>query len=87
SLVPTNKMEGAMTRKELVTRYADKMGISIENIDFYHVFGLFRLSVIAQQIYFRFYHGQTKDERFKLMIIANGVLEAAAKRIIDESKL
>lgn len=87
SLVPTNKMEGAMTRKELVTRYADKMGISIENIDFYHVFGLFRLSVIAQQIYYRFYHGQTKDERFKLMIIANGVLEATAKRIIAESKL
>jgi aminoglycoside phosphotransferase (APT) family kinase protein len=87
SLVPTNKMEGAMTRKELVARYADKMGISIEHIDFYHVFGLFRLSVIAQQIYYRFYHGQTKDERFKLMIIANGVLEATAKRIIAESKL
>ena len=24
-----------------------------------------RLAVIAQQIYYRYYHGQTRDERFK----------------------
>ena len=53
-----------MTRKELVSRYADKMGISIEHIDFYHVFGLFRLSVIAQQIYYRFHHGQTSNPAY-----------------------
>jgi len=41
----------------------------LRNIDYY-ASGLFRLAVIAQQIYYRFYHGQTKDERFKLMIFA-----------------
>jgi hypothetical protein len=43
--------------------------------------------VIAQQIYFRFYHGQTKDERFRLMIFAVHVLEETAKGVIKTSDL
>ena len=66
---PTS-LPGALTRDELVRRYAEKAGIRITNFDFYFCFGLFRLAVIAQQIYYRFYHGQTKDERFKFLIIA-----------------
>jgi len=31
---------------------------------FYYVYGVFRLAVILQQIYYRYYHGQTKDKRF-----------------------
>jgi len=63
------------------------MGIAIENSDFYYCFGMFRLAGIVQQIYWRFYHGQTKDERFKLMIIAVQVLEAACRRLIEKSAL
>jgi aminoglycoside phosphotransferase (APT) family kinase protein len=76
-----------MNRRELVDSYAERMGIKIENIDFYYCFGLFRLAVIAQQIYYRFYHGQTRDERFKLMIFAVHVLEEAAKNVIETSDL
>jgi aminoglycoside phosphotransferase (APT) family kinase protein len=85
-MVPTN-LEGMMTRKELTGRYAEKMGIPVAHIDFYYCFGLFRLAVIAQQIYYRFYHGQTKDERFKLMIFAVHVLEEAARKVIAHSDL
>jgi len=84
--MPTN-IPGALTREELVARYAEKTGIAIDNFDFYLCFGLFRLAVIAQQIYYRYYHGQTKDERFKLLIIAVNVLEKSALRIIDMSRL
>ncbi len=62
---PTN-LPGMPTRKELVARYAEKSGMKIENIDFYYVFGLFRLGVIAQQIYYRFYHKQVSDKRFAM---------------------
>ena len=31
---------------------------------FYEVFGLFRLGVIAQQIYYRYFHGQTTNEAY-----------------------
>lgn len=87
SMVPTTTMSGALTRAEMIERYAEKMGLRISHIDFYYVFGLFRLAVIAQQIYYRFFHGQTKDERFQAMIIAVTVLEQAARRVIAGSKL
>jgi aminoglycoside phosphotransferase (APT) family kinase protein len=76
-----------MTRREFINAYAERMGLSIDHIDFYYCFGLFRLAVIAQQIYFRFYHGQTKDERFRLMIFAVHVLEETAKGVIKTSDL
>jgi aminoglycoside phosphotransferase (APT) family kinase protein len=85
-MLPTN-LPGALTRAEMVRRYADKAGISIDNFDFYLCFGLFRLAVIAQQIYYRFYHGQTKDERFKMLIFAIHILESAANRTIAQSSL
>jgi aminoglycoside phosphotransferase (APT) family kinase protein len=30
----------------------------------YHAFGIFKMAVVVQQIYFRFTRGQTQDERF-----------------------
>ncbi len=83
---PTN-LPGALTRGELVKRYAEKAGIRINNFDFYLCFGIFRLAVIVQQIYYRFYHGQTKDERFKLLIIVAHVLEEQANKTMEQSEL
>ena len=85
-MLPTN-LPGALTRDELVKRYAEKAGIRINNFDFYFCFGLFRLAVIAQQIYYRFYHGQTKDERFKSLIFAVHLLEEQANRTMEQSDL
>ena len=31
---------------------------------FYEVFGLFRLGVICQQIWYRYFHGQTHNEAY-----------------------
>jgi aminoglycoside phosphotransferase (APT) family kinase protein len=81
---PTN-LPGAFTRDELVNRYAEKAGIRIDNFEFYLCFGLFRLAVIVQQIYYRFYHGQTKDERFKALIVVAHILEEQANKILEGS--
>ncbi len=59
---------GMLTRNEMVDYYAERTGAEIGNFDFYLVYGVFRLAVILQQIYYRYYHGQTKDERFAVMI-------------------
>lgn len=80
--LPTH-VEGALTRREMVAHYEKISGRTIENMDFYHCFGLFRLAVIAQQIYYRFYHGQTRDPRFKDLIHAVKVLEQAAEKMIN----
>jgi aminoglycoside phosphotransferase (APT) family kinase protein len=80
-MMPTNA-PGMMTRKELVEQYAQITGKAIDNFDFYYCFGLFRLAVIAQQIYYRFYHGQTKDKRFAQLVFAVAILEKAAQRVV-----
>jgi aminoglycoside phosphotransferase (APT) family kinase protein len=55
---------GFLTRAELVERYAERSGRSVDAIRFYHVLALYRLAIIIAQIYVRYHHGQTQDERF-----------------------
>jgi len=83
-LMPTN-IPGALTRAEMLDRYRNLSQQPVDNFDFYLCFGLFRLAVIAQQIYYRFYHGQTQDDRFKALVHGVAVLERAAKRVLRRS--
>jgi aminoglycoside phosphotransferase (APT) family kinase protein len=85
-LIPTH-LDGMMTRKEVISVYCAKMGLSEEKMDFYYAFGLFRLAVIAQQIYYRFYHGQTKDKRFGMLIFAVHVLEKKAQQVMKTGEI
>lgn len=55
---------GNPKRSELVEKYAKKSGKSVDNILFYYAFGLFKIAVIAQQIYYRYNKGLTTDPRF-----------------------
>lgn len=62
---PTNA-PGMLTRAEVVERYAARTGLTVtpQQWRFYDVFGLFRLAGIAQQIHYRYFHGQTTNEAF-----------------------
>jgi len=62
-MMPTGDV-GFLSRTELVQRYAEKSGRSIEDINFYFALSLFRITVIIAQIFIRYLRGQTKDERF-----------------------
>lgn len=55
---------GMLRRAELAERYAKTTGRDLSEINFYYVFAMFKLAVIIQQIYYRYFHGFTKDERF-----------------------
>ncbi|MFZ3044662.1 MAG: phosphotransferase family protein [Desulfatirhabdiaceae bacterium] len=79
--LPTH-LEGALTRKQVAALYSRLSGRPIDNFEFYYGFGLFRLAVIAQQIYYRFYHGQTKDPRFESLIVVVGILEKTARQVM-----
>ena len=61
---PTH-LKGMLTRDEVIAYYCENMGFKDVDMRFYQVFGLFRLSVIAQQIYYRYYHKQTRNPAFK----------------------
>jgi aminoglycoside phosphotransferase (APT) family kinase protein len=62
AMMPTSP--GFPSRVELVERYARVSGRDVSAVAFYHALGLFRLAVIAAQIYVRFHRGQTLDRRF-----------------------
>jgi aminoglycoside phosphotransferase (APT) family kinase protein len=79
--LPTH-IEGFLTREELVERYLEKSELKINSFDFYLVFGMFRLAGIAQQIYYRYFNGQTRDKRFAMLVFAVQILEKEAKKII-----
>ena len=57
-------LPGWLSRAELVERYAARTGADVSNIVYYEVLALFKLSVVCQQIYYRYHVGQTRDERF-----------------------
>ncbi|MEB0155670.1 phosphotransferase, partial [Pseudomonas sp. CCC4.3] len=78
---------GMLTRREFVDYYAERSGIQIDNFDFYYTYGLFRLAGIVQQIYYRFFHGQTQDKRFAQFIHTNTLLEHMSLQVIDKSSL
>ena len=78
---------GMLTRDQFVAYYAEQSGIRIDSIDFYYTYGLFRLAGIIQQIYYRFFHGQTQDKRFATFIHMNALLEGMALRVIERSSL
>lgn len=74
-------VSGFLTRAELVERYAAKSGRSVQDIDFYQALGLFRIAVIAAQIYIRFVRGQTQDQRFAAFGPAIPLLAKAAQGV------
>lgn len=78
---------GMLTRQEFVGYYAERAGVRIDNFDYYYTYGLFRLAGIIQQIYYRYFHGQTQDRRFARFVQLNGLLEQMCLQVINKSKL
>lgn len=77
---------GMLTRSEIVAYYGEKTGRNMAGFSFYLVYGTFRLAVILQQIYYRYYHGQTKNPGFANFGKQVAVLGDHARRLIAESK-
>ncbi|MCW2855541.1 MAG: aminoglycoside phosphotransferase [Marmoricola sp.] len=82
-LQPTNAA-GMLTRAEVVAYYMERSGLDVtpEQWTFYEVFGLFRLAGIAQQIYYRYHHGQTTNERFGSFCMFVNMLGERARTLI-----
>ena len=63
SMMPT-QIPGWLDRASAVDRYLRRSGRDHESVDWYLVFGAWKLAVILQQIYIRWLRGQTQDDRF-----------------------
>jgi aminoglycoside phosphotransferase (APT) family kinase protein len=80
---PSNA-EGALSRQEILNYYQERAGIQIADFSFYQCCNLFRVATIVQQIYYRYYHGQTKDKRFAFLISAVQIIEKAIMKILEK---
>ncbi|NND30974.1 MAG: phosphotransferase family protein [Saprospiraceae bacterium] len=88
ALSPTT-LPGNPTRAEVAEQYATKSGADLSQIVFYYVFGLFKITVIIQQIYFRYKKGLTSDPRFAELNNAvrgfgNMAFQSLSKNRIDD---
>lgn len=79
---PTH-LPGMLTRREVVARYCERQGVAVPDAwPFYEVFGLFRLSVIAQQIYRRYARRETRNPAFRHYWAAVRYLDWRCRRTI-----
>jgi aminoglycoside phosphotransferase (APT) family kinase protein len=58
---------GWLGRREALGRYGELSGRDLTHIDWYVVFGTWKLGVVLQQIYIRWLRGQTEDPRFEAL--------------------
>jgi aminoglycoside phosphotransferase (APT) family kinase protein len=78
---PTH-LPGMMTRRQLIERYAERSGTSPDSSSFYEVFGLFRLSAIAQQIYYRYHRRETQNPAFRHFWLMVNYLHWRCRRLL-----
>jgi aminoglycoside phosphotransferase (APT) family kinase protein len=82
TLVPGN-----LARAEVAARWAERTGRDASAVLFAYVFGLFKVAVIAQQIYRRFARGHTKDPRFGALIHGVKILGRQSARALGRGRI
>ena len=80
-------LPGSMSRRELVDAYAMASGRDVGDTAYYYTFGLFKVAVIAQQIYARYVQGLTADARFAQLSAVVSALGSAATSVIDTGEI
>ena len=76
-------LDGMPTRKEFIAKYLELSGRKCDDFTFYEVFGLFRLTVIIQQIWARYKAGQTTNPAFKGFGMGVNILINRAQGLIS----
>jgi aminoglycoside phosphotransferase (APT) family kinase protein len=73
---------GWFTRGQLIEQYAARSGRNLDSLPFHEILGIFKLAVIIQQIYYRWFKGQTRDERFaRFHLRVESLIRAAHERV------
>ncbi|MBU1822927.1 MAG: phosphotransferase family protein [Bacteroidetes bacterium] len=79
-------LPGNLTRQEFADRYAEKSGRDVSNMLYYYVFGLFKNTVVIQQIYARWKKGLTQDERFAGLLYGIQSLSGTAAKAVERGR-
>lgn len=79
--------EGNPSRMTLINIYEKYSKVKVNNPVFYYAYGLFKICVIVQQIYYRFKKGYTDDKRFSNLIDIVKICSLVARRSIEKNKI
>ncbi len=82
TLVPGN-----LPRAGVAERWAERTGRDASAVLFAYVYGLFKIAVIAQQIFRRFTLGHTQDPRFGALIHGVRILGRQSARALDADRI
>ncbi len=86
--IPTPTVfEGNPSRTEIAHLYATQSGRTLDHLVFYYAFGLFKIAVIAQQIYYRYAKGLTSDPKFSQLNKAAALCCTLAWQAIQTKKI
>jgi aminoglycoside phosphotransferase (APT) family kinase protein len=83
---PTNR-PGNLTRVEFAERWSRATGRDASNILFYYAFALFKLAVVAAQLYKRWVDGHTQEERYAAMLEGVRAVARSALVAIDKGRI
>ena len=83
---PTN-LPGNVTRREFAERWSRATGRDATAALFYYAFALFKLAVVAQQLYKRYVEGLTNEPRYAVMLAGVQALGNAALLAIDKGRI
>jgi len=86
AMLPTH-FEGNPIRGEVVHQYSLKSGREVGDFVFPYVYGLFKLSVVVQQIFYRYKMGHTQDKRFQHLNMIAEMLCMKAQQAIDRKRI
>ena len=79
--------EGNPSRSKIVELYCKKTNTKIDDFVFYYVYGLFKIAVIVQQIFFRFKKGLSSDQKFSKLDKYAKVLSDTAWQSIQKMQI
>ena len=79
--------EGNPSRSKIVELYCKKTNTEIDDFVFYYVYGLFKIAVIVQQIFFRFKKGLSSDQKFSKLDKYAKVLSDTAWQSIQKMQI
>jgi len=80
-------LPGSLTRNELLEHYSERTGRRIKDPVFYFAYGLLKIAVIVQQIYFRYQKGLTRDPRFAQLGALVKACGNLAQRAIERKRI
>lgn len=78
--------DGYHSRKELVSRYEEKTGVTVQNMKFYRVLAVYKMAALGEMFYARYLMGNSDNSYYAMMEDGVPQLAECAIEIIEDER-